>query len=180
MKLLNSIEALLGPSAIPPWEKWRDVDIGVYKPLARCNTHRLVCPCNAAHLLVGTPASRYLPSQGGGHARSRGPDGESSARRTREKKPTSAWSTSFRERRTLDARLQLPRLRVNNEAYTTGSRSILLEYSQPGIRLACFRPAAGTKYDRPMRVHHPAPCRHDEVYDPVTHPRVIRFASRSY
>lgn len=33
MKLVNSIEASLEPSATSPWGgKWRDVDIGIYKP----------------------------------------------------------------------------------------------------------------------------------------------------
>lgn len=34
MKLVNPIEASIEPSAISPWgAKWRDVDIGIYKPL---------------------------------------------------------------------------------------------------------------------------------------------------
>lgn len=47
----------------------------------------------------------------------------------------------------------------------------VLEYSQAGIRLAYFRPDAGTKYDRPTRGHHSGPMlAHDAIYDPVIYP----------
>lgn len=61
MKLVNPIEASLEPSAISPWgAKWRDVDIGIYKPLVWCDTHRLASPLQTTR--PHTHASRYAPA----------------------------------------------------------------------------------------------------------------------
>lgn len=62
-----------------------------------------------------------------------------------------------------------PRLRAHDKA--PSQVIVVLEYSQPGVRLAYFSPRCWTKYDRSMRAHRSGQLlEHGAVYDPVIHP----------
>lgn len=150
-------------------------------PVVWCNSHRLVRPCSTRHSFSSVrrlhDASRFSHLRGRARAR-RGPEASRQpAEQEKTSRPRRGARRSENDGRWTPTRLQLPSLRVNKEATLQGLDPPFWNVPSPESVSHAFAQLAGTKYNRPMRIHQPGG---HAVYDPVTHPRVTRFAFRSY
>lgn len=148
-----------------------------------CNSHRLVRPCSTRHnsssLCRLHDASRFSHRRGRARARDAG-------RRRVVSSPNKRKQAVFGVERVVPRTTDAGHPPGSNyQAYaSTSARStpqgldpLFWNIPSPESDSHAFAQLAGTKYNRPMRVHLPGG---HAVYDPVPRPRVTRFVFRSY